>query len=121
VAQELVQRRVDQPDDDGQAVHRLVHLEEVALLEREQLRERCLSPVDRVGHDHVLHDRQTVRLPEHVLGPRETDALGAELARETALLRRVRVHPDAERPALIRPREKLDELLLLTEVRLDRR
>src|SRR5438132_1261313 len=51
LAEELVQRRVDEPDDHGEAVHRLVHLEEVALLERQQLRERFLPAGDVVGHD----------------------------------------------------------------------
>src|SRR5438105_3147631 len=40
LAQELVQRRIDETDDDGEAVHRGEHLAEVALLEREELRER---------------------------------------------------------------------------------
>src|SRR5206468_863738 len=66
-------------------------------------------------------DRQALGLPEHVLRPRETDTLGAELARETALLGRIRVDPDTEGAALVGPREQLDELLLLAEVRLDRR
>src|SRR6185503_9665605 len=86
LAEEFVERRVDEADDDGKAVHRLVHLEEVALLERKELRERPLPALYLVGHDHVLHDRQAFGLPEHVLGPREADALRAKLACQTALL-----------------------------------
>src|SRR3989304_5031760 len=52
-AQELVERRVDQPHHDGQAVHGLVHLAEVALLERKQLVEGALTRLDGVREDHL--------------------------------------------------------------------
>ena len=42
VGQELVQRRVDQPDRDRQAVHRLEDLDEVLALQRQQRLERAL-------------------------------------------------------------------------------
>src|SRR6185369_6041212 len=48
------------------------------------------------------------------------DALGTKLARETALLGRIRVHPHAERATRVRPRQQLDQLLLFAEVGLDR-
>src|SRR5437867_7341068 len=112
---------IDQSNNYGQSVHRLEHLAEVALLEREQLRERPLPSRGVVREDHVLHDREALGLAEHVLGPRETHALGAELAREATLPGRVRVDPHAKSAALVGPREQLDELLLLTEVRGDRR
>src|SRR5439155_26567985 len=120
LAEELVKRRVDQTDHDGQPVHRLVHLAKVALLERQELRERALPSRGVVREDHVLHDRQALGLAEHVLSTRETDPLRAELACEAAFTRRVRVHPDAEAAALVSPREELDELLLFAEVRGDR-
>ena len=56
-----------------------------------------------------------------MLRPREADALGAELAREPALAGRIGIDPHAELAALVGPREELDELLLLAEVRGDRR
>ena len=103
LAKELVKRWVDQPNHDRQSVHRLVHLAEIALLEREELRERALSSGGVVRKDHVLNDRETLGLTEHVLGPCETHALGAELAREAAFPRRVRVDPDAKLAALVGP------------------
>ncbi len=42
--QELVQRRVDQPDDHRQAVHGAEETEEVLALERQQLRETFARP-----------------------------------------------------------------------------
>jgi hypothetical protein len=35
------------------------------------------TPPDRPCQDHPLHDRQALRLEEHVLGAAEADALGA--------------------------------------------
>jgi len=103
LAEELVERRIDEPDHDGQAVHGLVHLAEVALLEREELRERGLPALQGVGHDHVLHERQALGLPEHVLGAREAHTLRAQLAGLDALTRRVGVHPHPEPAALVGP------------------
>ena len=120
LAQELVERRVDEADDDRQAVHGLEHLAEIALLERQQLRERALPAFGAVRHDHVLHDRQALGLPEHVLGPREPHPLRTELPRELAFAGCVGVHPHPEATALVGPREELDERLLLAEVGLDR-
>ena len=42
---------------------------------------------------------------EHVLGPAQADALGAELARAAGVLRRVGVRADAERAQLVAPAE----------------
>ena len=47
VGQELVQRRVDQPDRHRQPVHRLEDLDEVLALQRQQLGERRLLLVAR--------------------------------------------------------------------------
>ena len=54
VGQELVQRRVEQPDRDRQAVHRLEDLDEVAALQRLQLRQRRLPGLVVLGQDQVL-------------------------------------------------------------------
>ena len=96
VGQELVQRRVEQADGDGQAVHRLEDADEVALLLRAQLLERGVFLVGGVGEDHALHDRQAVA-EEHVLGAAQADALGAELARRFA---------SSGRSALVRTRSR---------------
>ena len=63
-----MQRRIEQPDRDGQARHRLEDPAEVRFLKREQLRERCGARFRCVTDDHTLHDRQAIGLHEHVLG-----------------------------------------------------
>ena len=55
--QELVQRRVEQPDRDRQARHRLEDPLEVGPLERQQPVERRAPAVLVVGEDHLAHDR----------------------------------------------------------------
>ena len=83
VGEELVQRRVEQPDGDGQAVHRLEDALEVGPLQLGELLERGALLRVVGGEDEALHDRQAVA-EEHVLGAAEADALGAELARATS-------------------------------------
>src|SRR4029077_13517828 len=66
VGQELVQRRVDQPDRGRQAVHGVQDLHEVAALQRLQGVQRVLAPVLRVGQDQVL-DQLAAPAEEHGL------------------------------------------------------
>jgi hypothetical protein len=80
VGQELVERRVDQPDRHRQAVHRLEDLEEVFALQGQQLGERVLLAGFVVRDDEVLHELPALA-EEHVLGAAQADALGAEAAR----------------------------------------
>ena len=80
VGEELVQRGVEQPHRDRQAVHRLEDPDEVGLLLRAQLLECGVFVGGVVGEDHALHDREPVA-EEHVLGAAEADALRAELPR----------------------------------------
>ena len=47
------------------------------------------------GEDHVAHDREPLLGHEHVLGPAEADALGAELARLRGVVGRVGVRTHA--------------------------
>ena len=77
VGEELVQRRVEQADGDGQAVHRLEDALEVGALELLELGQRLFLLHRAVGEDEPLHQRQPVA-QEHVLGAAEADALGAE-------------------------------------------
>ena len=126
VGQELVERRVDEPDDDGQAVHRPEDALEVALLEHLELghrgveaRDDCASssassvspaaafalarvaaPATRIG---AAHDLEPLALAEHVLGAAEADALGAVAARLRGLLGLVGVGPDAQAADRRRP------------------
>ena len=113
VREELVERRIEQPHGDGQPVHRFEDLLEVGLLHDAQLLERGHFFLRRVGEDHAAHDRQPVLAEEHVLGPAEADAFGAELTGVGGVGSVVRVGPDLELalPDLIRPREDRLELL----------
>ena len=74
VGQELVQRRVDQPDGDRQAVHRLEDLDEVAALQRLERVQRGLPLVVVLGQDQPL-DQLAPLAEEHVLGAGQADAL----------------------------------------------
>ena len=111
---ELVQRRIEQPDRHRQPGHRLEDPFEVRLLERQQAIERRAPARLRVGEDHLLHDREPVA-EEHVLGPAETDALGAELARARRVLRVVGVRAHLEAAQLVGPAE--DRLEVLVDLR----
>ena len=93
---ELVERRVEQADRDGQAGHLLEQPLEVLLLERPQLAERLAAVALGVGHDHRAHLRHAVLGHEHVLGAAEADALRAELARLARVVRIVGVRAHAE-------------------------
>src|SRR5207247_907275 len=89
--EELVERRVEEADRDGQPVHRAEDPDEILALEREQLLDSRVAR-RRVGrHDHLAYDRDPVGSEEHVLGADEPDALTAELARLPGVLGRVGV------------------------------
>ena len=102
VGQELVQRRVEQPDGDRQPVHRLQDLHEVAALQRLKRIERGLPRLVVVGQDQPL-DQLPPLAEEHVLGPGESDALGAEPDRARRVLAGIGIGPDAEAAALVSP------------------
>ena len=103
--QELVQRRVEEPDDHRQAGHRLEDAFEVAALNGQQLGELLLAVLRCGGHDHRLHDRQSILLHEHVLGAAQADALRAVVTRLDRIARVVGVGPHLEPAELVRPAE----------------
>ena len=86
-----MQRRVKEADRHRIAFHRLIQLLEIALLQRQDLRERFLSLLCRVGADHLSERIDPVPFKEHVLRTAQPDALRAELARLPCIRRRVRV------------------------------
>ena len=139
-----MERRVDQADDDRQAVHRLEDALEVALLEDLELGHRgverrdvlrlvggracspaaafALARVARVrDEDRAADDLEPLALAEHVLGPAQADALGAVAPGLGGLLGLVGVRPDAHPADLVGPAEDRLELGLVLEPRLDRR
>ena len=116
VLEELVQRRVEQPDRHRQADHRLEQALEVLLLERQQLGERLAPLLLVVGHDHRPHLRLAVLGHEHVLGPAQPDALRAQLARLLRAGRVVGVGAHLQAPELVGPLEHAVEVLVHARV-----
>ena len=112
VLEELVQRRVEQPDRHRQPLHRLEQALEVLLLVGQQLGQRLAPAVLVVGHDHRPHLGLAVLGHEHVLGPAQADALGAQLARLLRVLGRVGVGAHAEPAELVGPLEHALEVLV---------
>ena len=111
-----MQRRVDQPDRHRQPVHRLEDAHEVVALHRQQRRQRGVLLLGRLGHDQVLHQLAAVT-EEHVLGPAQPDALGAEAAGPGDVLGGVGVGAYGEPPLAVRvvhdPRDGGDQLVVL--------
>ena len=103
VGQELMERRVEQPDADRIALHGAEDRLEVAALHRQQLGERLAAARLVLGHDHLAHGGEPVALEEHVLRPAEADALGAEVATAMRVGRRVGVDADPDVPQVVGP------------------
>ena len=101
-----MERRVDEPDDDRQALHGPQDSLEVGALKREQLGQETLPLLGRLAQDHRLHDGEALLLHEHVLGPAEADALGAKLPRLHGVVGVVAVGPDLEPADPIGPAEQ---------------
>ena len=77
--EELVQRRIEQPDSHGLAGHRLEYAGEVFPLEGQELSESGLALFFRVRHYHPAHPEDAIRRKEHVLGAAQAYALCFEL------------------------------------------
>ena len=84
VRQELVQRRIQEANRRRIALQRPEDAGEVLALVRQQLGERRLPLLERLGEDHLAHRVDAVALEEHVLGAGEADADGAERHRVRA-------------------------------------
>ena len=89
VRQEFVQRRIEQPDRDRQALHDLEQLDEIRALHRQQLRQRGAAGLLVLGEDHLAHGADAGLLEEHVLGAAKADAFGAELDGGARVIRRI--------------------------------
>ena len=85
--QEFVERRIEQADGDRQRRHDPEDLLEIGALGREQLGERRAAAGLVVGEDHLADVGDPLGIEEHMLGPAQADALGAELARGAAVER----------------------------------
>ena len=63
-----------------------------------------------VGEDHLAHRDDAILLEEHVLGPAEADALGAEGERGPRVGRRLGIGADPHPPRLVGPLHQLAEV-----------
>jgi hypothetical protein len=107
--QELVQRRIEQPDRHGQPVHRTEDADEVGVLDRAQLVERACAVGGVAGEDQLAHGEDPRGLEEHVFGSAQADALGTERARDRGVVRRVGVGAHREPAHAVGPFHQLDE------------
>ena len=106
VRQKLVQRRIEQPDRDGQSLHRFEDSFEIAPLNRQQLRQGATPACFVRCHDHLAHQCDAIALEEHVLGAAQPDAFRAELARALGVAWDIGVGAYAEAPARVGPRHQ---------------
>jgi len=117
VRQELVQRRVEQPDGDRQALHRGEDALEVGLLHRQDLLQGGRALLGVLGEDHLAHRRQPIGGHEHVLGAAQADTLGTQLTSLGRILEVVGIGAHAHRPHLVGPGD--DPLEVLVDARRD--
>ena len=111
VRNKFMERRVNQPDRDREAVHGFEDANEIAALERQQLVEGLDARFPVVGQDHFLDSAlalmASLRLLEvgekHVLRTAQANALRAELDGFARVLRSVNVRTDAQTPRFIGP------------------
>jgi hypothetical protein len=96
VRDELVQGRIEQAHRDRQARHDGEQLDEVGLLERLDLGQGGAATGLVVGQDHLAHGGDPLVVEEHVLGPAQADALGAEATRGARIQRRLGIGAHAQ-------------------------
>ena len=98
---ELMQRRIQEPDADRAAFQRFIELFKVALLIRQDFIQRSFAFFHCVGADHLAESGDAVAVKEHVLGAGQTDALRAQLDCLAGVLRRVGVGADFRNNSII--------------------
>ena len=109
--QELMQRRIEQADRHGQAVHGLEDALEVLALNRLELGQGLATSGFVVGEDHLAHRIDPVALKEHVLGAAQADAFGAEFPGHHRVVRRVGVGAHLELALAVGPFHQIAEVL----------
>ena len=94
VGHELMQRRVDQADDYGQAGHGFEQAIEIFTLEGQQFVQSGLALGNIITcQDHILDDGQALGFEEHVLGAAKANPLRAVRTGPAGILRVVSVGP----------------------------
>ena len=101
-----MERWIDGADGDRLTVHRLEHAIEVVTLQRQQLVQRRPPLGFGIGENHPLDDRNAPFAEEHVLGPAQPDAAGAEPVRELGLVGKVGIRVHTEPAMLVGPRQQ---------------
>ncbi|CEG08892.1 hypothetical protein BN961_02312 [Afipia felis] len=114
-----MQRRIEQTDRDGQALHDLEQFDEVGALHRQKLCKRRAAGLFVFGDDHLADGADARFLEEHVLGAAQADAFGAELERGARIRRGIGIGADLEFAELIGPTHQRAELA--GQFRLDHR
>ena len=95
IREELVQRRVQQPDVHRETVHRVEQVREVLALQGQQRRQCLCAFLGGVGDDDPFDERATIA-EEHVLGSAQTDPLCAKGSRPNGVLGGVGVGADRQ-------------------------
>ena len=108
--QELVQRRIQQPDGHRAVAHHAVYRFEIFFLIRLDHVERLFALLGRIGEDHPSDGRNPVFLEEHVLRAAKADTFGAEFHGLSGVARVVGVGSDLQLPDLVRPFHELGEI-----------
>ncbi len=114
-----MQRRIEQTDRDGQALHDLEQLDEVGTLHRQQLGKRGAAGLLVFGEDHLAHGADAGLFEEHVLGAAQADAFRAILDGGAGIFRRVAIDADLELADLVGPAHQRCEFA--RQFRLDHR
>ena len=107
VGKEFVQGWVEGSDRNGTIFHGPEDALEVLALERQQLSECLLAALLIGGQDHLAHGVNLAALEEHVLGARQTHALGAEGDGRLALVGLIRIGADAKGAIFVSPGHQL--------------
>ena len=101
--QELVQGRIEQPNRHWQPLHGGEDADEVLTLVRQEFLERLLAILPLRRENHPSHVGDAIRVEEHVLGPRQSDAFGAEAASTLRIRRRIGIGPHTHASLCVGP------------------
>ena len=101
--EEFMQRRVEQPDRDRQALHRPEDALEVGPLQGQQLLERLAAGIDGLRQDHLPHRQDPLALEEHMFGPAQPDPFARQISRPLGVFGRVGIGADLRASGTCRP------------------
>ena len=110
LGQELVQRRIQETDRYGTALHGLVDPDEVFPLHGQDLHQGLAALVLGGGKDHFTDSLDTVCLEEHMLGTAQADAFGAEAESDFRVMRRIGIGADLQVADSICPAHQTGEI-----------